>query len=82
MLSAKRIGNRIVGNPEQTVTTISTETYLKGLVKDPRHEVRNPYTFLQCSIRIVLFQAVNYLTSLFPILGWITRYSEIFHFSC
>lgn len=57
MLSPKRVGNRIIGNPEQTVTTISTETYLKGLVRDPRHE------------------AVNYLTSLFPILGWISRYN-------
>lgn len=58
MLStAKRVGNRIIGNPEQTVTTISTESYLKGLVKDPRHE------------------AVNYFTSLFPILGWISRYN-------
>ncbi|KAG1886317.1 sulfate transporter family-domain-containing protein [Suillus subluteus] len=57
MLSAKRVGNRIIGNPEQTVSTISTETYLKGLVRDPRHE------------------AVNYLTSLFPILGWISRYN-------
>lgn len=45
MLStAKRVGNRIIGNPEQTVTTITTESYLKGLVKDPRHEVRNPRT--------------------------------------
>ncbi|KAG1841343.1 sulfate transporter family-domain-containing protein [Suillus tomentosus] len=60
MLStAKRVGNRIIGNPEQTVTTISTETYLKGIqaVKDPRHE------------------AVKYLTTLFPIFGWITRYN-------
>lgn len=58
MLStAKRIGNRIIGNPEQTVTTISTGTYLKGFAKDPRHA------------------AVNYLTSLFPILGWISRYN-------
>ncbi|KAG1766043.1 sulfate transporter family-domain-containing protein [Suillus occidentalis] len=58
MLStAKRVSNRIIGNPEQTVTTISTESYLKGLVKDPRHE------------------AVNYFTSLFPILGWISRYN-------
>jgi hypothetical protein len=46
MLStAKRVGNRIIGNPEQTVTTISTESYLKGLVKDPKHEVRNSYIF-------------------------------------
>ncbi|KAG1832698.1 sulfate transporter family-domain-containing protein [Suillus variegatus] len=38
MLStAKRVVNRIIGNPEQTVTTITTETYLKGIVKDPRH---------------------------------------------
>ncbi|KAG2077793.1 sulfate permease [Suillus decipiens] len=58
MLStAKRIGNRIIGNPEQTVITISTATYLKGFAKDPRHA------------------AVNYLISLFPILGWISRYN-------
>jgi sodium-independent sulfate anion transporter 11 len=81
MLStAKRVGNRIIGNPEQTVTTISTESYLKGLVKDPRHEVQNSRT-LQCLILIMLLQAVNYFTSLFPILGWISRYSEAFHFS-
>jgi len=45
MLStAKHVGNRIIGNPEQTVPTITAESYLKGLVKDPRHEVRNSRT--------------------------------------
>ncbi|KAG2146934.1 sulfate transporter family-domain-containing protein [Suillus bovinus] len=58
MLStAKRIGNRIIGNPDQTVTTISSETYFKGIVKDPSHK------------------AASYLASLFPILGWISRYN-------
>ncbi|KIJ69490.1 hypothetical protein HYDPIDRAFT_79859 [Hydnomerulius pinastri MD-312] len=55
--SAKRIGKKVVGHPENDVPTISSGTYLKGLVRDPRHAV------------------VNYLTSLFPILGWITRYN-------
>jgi len=78
--TAKRAVNKIIGYPEQTVTTISTDTYVKGLVKDPKREVRNSWASL-CFfcfvflIRTVFSQAVGYLKGLFPILGWITRYS-------
>ena len=44
--TAKRAVNKIIGYPEQTVTTISTDTYVKGLVKDPKREVRNSWASL------------------------------------
>ncbi|KAF9228010.1 sulfate permease [Gyrodon lividus] len=55
--TAKRIGKQIIAYPDNHVPTISSGTYLKNLVKDPKQ------------------LAVDYLTSLFPIFGWITRYN-------
>lgn len=54
MLStAKRAAGKIIGYPEQTIPTISTDIYVKGLVKDPKREVRNSYNFFSFPIQFV-----------------------------
>ncbi|KAG8217441.1 sulfate permease [Butyriboletus roseoflavus] len=55
--TVKRVGKKIIGYPEDGVPIISTTTYIKDRLKDPKKNV------------------VHYLQSLFPILGWITRYN-------
>ncbi|KAF4576856.1 hypothetical protein EYR36_000546 [Pleurotus pulmonarius] len=55
--TAKRLGKRIIGYPENTVPVISSRDWVRGLVKDPKRDV------------------IDYLLSLFPIIGWITRYN-------
>ncbi|KAK0459512.1 sulfate transporter family-domain-containing protein [Desarmillaria tabescens] len=55
--TAKRLGKRIVGYPEEIVPVISARDYVLQATQDP--------------IRRIL----EYIASLFPILGWITRYN-------
>ncbi|KAH7916027.1 sulfate transporter family-domain-containing protein [Hygrophoropsis aurantiaca] len=55
--AAKRIGKSIIGYPEDTVSVVSVNDYVKNKGRNPKRE------------------AINYLTSLFPIIGWITRYN-------
>jgi len=59
--TAKRAVNKIIGYPEQTVTTISTDTYVKGLVKDPKREVRNSWASL-CFFCFVFFDSNRLLS--------------------
>ena len=37
--TAKRIGKKIIAHPEDGVPIISTTTYAKGLLKDPKQSV-------------------------------------------
>ncbi|KAL5529157.1 hypothetical protein ACEPAG_5131 [Sanghuangporus baumii] len=57
--SAKRFVKRTIGYPEKVVPTISTVEWTKDVVFD-----RSPKNLV-----------VDYLKSLFPILGWIGRYN-------
>ncbi|KAF8841350.1 sulfate permease [Paxillus ammoniavirescens] len=56
---ANRVGRNIIGYPDNNVPTISYGTYLKNV-----NIVKNPK-----------HAVVHYVTSLFPIFGWITRYN-------
>lgn len=53
----KHVAGKIVQRPEDEAPVISTGSYVKGHLPDPKHAI------------------IDYLTSLFPILGWITRYN-------
>ncbi|KAK0210542.1 sulfate transporter family-domain-containing protein [Desarmillaria ectypa] len=55
--TAKTLGKRIIGYPEEIVPVISARDYVLQATQDP--------------IRRIL----EYIASLFPILGWITRYN-------
>jgi hypothetical protein len=78
LLLANRIGRNIIGHPDNDVPTISSGTYLKNIVKDPSHavSVHTPVYSYYLPIAPPV-QVVNYVTSLFPIFGWITRYSKL-----
>lgn len=53
----KHVAGKIVERPEEEAPVISTASYVKGHLPDPKRAT------------------IDYLTSLFPILGWITRYN-------
>jgi sodium-independent sulfate anion transporter 11 len=76
-LSAKRLGKRIIGYPEETVPVISSTNWLAWFYKNPLQDVSRKFNLLYILIRP--FQIKAYLLSLFPILTWITRYSQLIY---
>ena len=72
---AKKLGKRIIAYPEDQPSVLSSKDWINNLVKDPKHFVSQspsmvPVIFIQSR------QIVHYFVRLFPIFGWITRYSE------
>ena len=76
--SAKRLGKRIIDYPEETVPVISTTEWLGRFYNDPKQDVSKKYNHV-FHILIRPFQVKDYLLSLFPILTWITRYSQLIY---
>ena len=77
-LSAKRLGKRIIDYPEETVPVISPTSWLGWFYKDPKQDVSKKFD-LVIHILIRPSQIKDYLVSLFPILTWITRYSQLIY---
>ncbi len=75
--TAKRLGKRIIGYPEEIVPVVSSKDYVLQYTENPGKRVRMHFSNAE-SYSCICVQVVNYFVSLFPILGWITRYSE-FH---
>ena len=73
--STKRLGKRIVNYPEDSVPVISSTNWVGW--KDPRRDVSRKFIHVSFHILIRPFQIKDYLFSLFPILTWITRYSQL-----
>ena len=76
--SAKRLGKRIIDYPEETVPVISSTNWLGGFYKDPLQDVSRKFNDVFHSLTRP-FQIKDYLLSLFPILTWITRYSQLIY---
>ena len=76
--SAKRLGKRIIDYPEETVPVISSPNWLGWFFKDPKQDVSRKFGHI-FHILIRPSQIKDYLLSLFPILTWITRYSQLIY---
>lgn len=79
LAKAKQYGKRIIGYPteEEDVPVVSVAHWIRGLSQDPKRDVRPlvqlPHLFSIDTHRYP--QILNYAESIFPITGWITRYS-------
>ena len=76
--SAKRLGKRIIDYPEETVPVISSTNWLGWFYKNPTQDVSRKFNHV-FHILIRPFQIKDYLLSLFPILTWITSYSQFIY---
>ena len=74
--SAKRLGKHIINYPEESVPVISSTNWLRWFYNDPIRDVRRMLSHI-FHILIRPSQIKAYLFSLFPILTWITRYSQL-----
>ena len=73
---AKRLGKRIIDyHPEESVPVISSTDWLGWFYKNPTQDVSRRFGHV-FHILIRPFQIKDYFLSLFPILTWITRYSQ------
>lgn len=74
--SAKRLGKRVIGYPEQTVPVVSTADWISQYTGNPRKRVcyRSRLLFSLFAYTAT-FQITTYLLSLFPIISWAPRYS-------
>ena len=76
---AKSLAKRVVGQPEDGVPVQTVQGWVKDLGVSPKRDVcipllcfaRGPWPLLTRPPKVV-----RYAESLFPIFGWITRYSE------
>jgi hypothetical protein len=69
---------RIVNCPEEPVPVISSTNWLGWFYKNPKQDVSRKLSHI-FHILIRPSQIKDYLLSLFPILTWITRYSQLIH---
>ena len=70
-----RLREKIFGSENQ-IPVISSTDYIRGSVsKNPKSAVNISFIF-RCAYLIKIIQVITYITNLFPILGWITRYSQ------
>ena len=73
---AKRLGKRIIDYPEESVPVISSTNWLGWFYKNPTQDVSRKFNHV-FHILIRPSQIKDYLIGLFPILTWITRYSQL-----
>jgi sodium-independent sulfate anion transporter 11 len=76
--SASRLGKRFVDYPEETVPVISSTYWLPWFFENPIQKVSRKFNHI-IHILICLSQVKSYLLGLFPILTWITRYSQLIY---
>ena len=76
--TCRQLYKRIVNFPEESVPVISSTNWLGWFYKNPKQDVSRKlnHVFL---ILIHPSQIKDYLLSLFPILTWITRYSQLIY---
>ena len=77
--SAKRLAKHIVNYPEETVPVISSTNWLGWFYKNPSQDVNRKFNHVFKFHILILwaFQIKDYLLSLFPILTWMPRYSQL-----
>jgi solute carrier family 26 (sodium-independent sulfate anion transporter), member 11 len=73
---AKKVGKRIVAYPEDQPSVLSSKDWINGLVQDPKAFVSQSLSTVPSFPSNQSQQAVHYVVRLFPIFGWISRYSE------
>ena len=76
---AKRLGKYIVNHPEESVPVISSTNWLGWFYNDSTQDVSRKFNYVFYIILIRPSQIKDYLLSLFPILTWITRYSQLIY---
>jgi sodium-independent sulfate anion transporter 11 len=74
--TTERYGKQVIGRPEETIPVVGVKEWISQYTSNPVQRVRY-YSFLyvECSLPNKA-QVKDYLLTLFPILTWITRYSE------
>ena len=72
---AKSLGKRVVGQSEDEAPAITLNEWVRSLDIKPKRDVR-PFSLLECCLFSYSKQIVRYAESLFPIFGWISRYSR------
>lgn len=72
--SAKELGKRVIGYPQQTVPVVSAADWVSQYTSNPRQRVCFCPTL--CFIFFAYtYQITTYFLSLFPIISWAPRYS-------
>lgn len=72
--SAKEFGKKAIGYPEHTVPVVTVKDWFSQFNFDPIRSVRTFSSQLPLHF-VTIKQVINYVTTLFPIIGWISRYS-------
>jgi solute carrier family 26 (sodium-independent sulfate anion transporter), member 11 len=76
----KRLGKRIVDYPEETVPVISSTDWLGQFYKNPIQDVSRKFIHVFHILNLIRpYQTKDYLLSIFPIVTWITRYSQLIY---
>jgi sodium-independent sulfate anion transporter 11 len=79
MASIVRWSKRVVGYSDEAVPVISAKEWIQSLSEDPKRDVGS-FCHGLVSAKASCWQIIDYFVGLFPILGWISRYSAFYIF--